>query len=182
MRHNDTQKKTFAFLTWITIFLVLLAIPSYFWMRSSNRRAAEFERSKMSPVIMVPGSSATKERFNRLVKLLNSDTDHKHSLLKLEVMNSGKITYSGKIYKGDREPFIVIGFQNNHDGYANIKKQAGMLDDAFDQLSEEYKFNNFKAFGHSNGGLIWTYWLGTLLQELCRPYYNQTFNDGWNAL
>ena len=36
-----------------------------------------------------------------------------------------------------------------------------MFDAAFAQLSEEYQFNNFKAFGHSNGGLIWTRWIET---------------------
>ena len=69
------------------------------------------------------------------------------------------VKYSGKINRNDNEPFIVVGFENNHDGYANIKKQAGWFDEAFAQLSQQYKFNNFKAFGHSNGGLIWTYWL-----------------------
>ncbi|WP_057740327.1 alpha/beta hydrolase [Limosilactobacillus secaliphilus] len=156
---NAQQKKTYRLLIFTTIFLVLLAIPAYFWMQSSTRRAEQFKKSRMSPVIMVPGSSATKERFNTLVKMLNEDTKNKHSLLKLEVKNSGKITYSGKIRRGDREPIIVVGFENNHDGYNNIKKQAKMFDSAFNELSEEYKFNNFKAFGHSNGGLIWTYWL-----------------------
>lgn len=52
-----------------------------------------------------------------------------------------------------------MGFQNNHDGYDNIKKQAKMFDEAFNELIDQYKFNNFKAFGHSNGGLIWTLWL-----------------------
>ena len=42
---------------------------------------------------------------------------------------------------------------------SNIKKQAAWLDEAFYAISQNYKFNNFKAFGHSNGGLIWTYWL-----------------------
>lgn len=53
----------------------------------------------------------------------------------------------------------MIGFENNKDGYNNIKKQAQWLDMAFYQVSQTYKFNNFKAFGHSNGGLVWTYWL-----------------------
>ena len=29
-----------------------------------------------------------------------------------------------------------------------------MFDEAFNELIDQYKFNNFKAFGHSNGGLI----------------------------
>lgn len=156
---NGQQKKTYRLLGLTLLLMFILAIPAYFWMQSSTRRAKQFQKSRMSPIIMVPGSSATKERFNTLVKLLNQDTKNKHSLLKLEVKNSGKITYSGKIARGDREPIIVVGFENNHDGYNNIKKQAKMFDNAFEELSEEYKFNNFKAFGHSNGGLIWTYWL-----------------------
>lgn len=139
--------------------IILLAIPGYSWMKKTNKEHAERQRSTLSPVIMVPGSSATINRFNSLVKLLNQKTPYKHSLLKIEVEEDGTLTYSGSIKKGDNEPFIVIGFQNRHDGYSNIKKQAGWLDDAFYEIFTNYKFNNFKAFGHSNGGLIWTYWL-----------------------
>lgn len=80
-------------------------------------------------------------------------------MLKIQVKKDGSLKYTGKINKNDTEPFIVVGFENNHDGYTNIKKQAQWFDIAFDKLSDQYKFNNFKAFGHSNGGLIWTYWI-----------------------
>lgn len=139
--------------------IILLAIPGYSWMKKTNKEHAERQRSQLSPLIMVPGSSATVNRFNELVDLLNENTPYKHSLLKVEISEDGTLTYSGSIKKGDNEPFIVVGFQNNHDGYSNIKKQAGWLDDAFYEITKTYKFNNFKAFGHSNGGLIWTYWL-----------------------
>ena len=139
--------------------IILLAIPGYSWMKKTNKEHAERQRSQLSPLIMVPGSSATVNRFNELVDLLNENTPYKHSLLKVEISEDGTLTYSGSIKKGDNEPFIVVGFQNNHDGYSNIKKQAGWLDDAFYKIAKTYKFNNFKAFGHSNGGLIWTYWL-----------------------
>lgn len=139
--------------------IILLAVPGYSWMKKTNKEHAERQRSQLSPLIMVPGSSATVNRFNELVDLLNENTPYKHSLLKVEISEDGTLTYSGSIKKGDNEPFIVVGFQNNHDGYSNIKKQAGWLDDAFYEIAKTYKFNNFKAFGHSNGGLIWTYWL-----------------------
>lgn len=139
--------------------IILLAIPGYSWMKKTNKEHAERQRSQLSPLIMVPGSSATVNRFNELVDLLNENTPYKHSLLKVEISEDGTLTYSGSIKKGDNEPFIVVGFQNNHDGYSNIKKHAGWLDDAFYEIAKTYKFNNFKAFGHSNGGLIWTYWL-----------------------
>lgn len=139
--------------------IILLAVPGYSWMKKTNKEHAERQRSQLSPLIMVPGSNATVNRFNELVDLLNENTPYKHSLLKVEVSEDGTLTYSGSIKKEDNEPVIVIGFRNNHDGYSNIKKQAGWLDDAFYEISKTYKFNNFKAFGHSNGGLIWTYWL-----------------------
>lgn len=149
--------------------IILLAVPGYSWMKKTNKAHAERQRSKLSPVIMVPGSSATVSRFNELVSLLNKHTPDEHSLLKVEVSEDGGLTYTGSIKRGDNEPFIVIGFANNHDGYANIKKQASWLDDAFYEISRNYKFNNFKAFGHSNGGLIWTYWL--------EHYYSQYDSD-----
>lgn len=157
MLKKITSNKLFLIL--IFLLLALLAIPTYFWTKNSNKDLAERKRSQLSPVIMVPGSSATTERFNELVDTLNKDTVAKHSVLKVKVKTKGELVYSGKINKGDNEPFIIIGFENNKDGYSNIKKQASWLNTAFKSISEQYTFNNFKAFGHSNGGLIWTYWL-----------------------
>lgn len=159
MLNKDRISKNRLLLLGTFIFLIVLSIPTFFWIKSANHDLAERRKSQMSPVIMIPGSSATTERFNELVNLLNKDTLKKHSLLKIQVKKDGTLKYSGKINRNDNEPFIVVGFENNHDGYANIKKQAGWFDEAFAQLSRQYKFNNFKAFGHSNGGLIWTYWL-----------------------
>ena len=123
--------------------IILLAIPGYSWMKKTNKEHAERQRSQLSPLIMVPGSSATVNRFNELVDLLNENTPYKHSLLKVEISEDGTLTYSGSIKKGDNEPFIVVGFRNNHDGYSNIKKQAGWLDDAFYEITKTYQFNNF---------------------------------------
>lgn len=158
-------------LKWLLIviaLIILLAIPGYSWMKEGNRMRAQRQKSILSPVIMVPGSSATTERFNELVNQLNRDTPTKHSVLKINVSTKGVLSYSGSIDKNDNEPFIIVGFQNNKDGYSNIKKQAGWLDQAFYDLTQDYRFNNFKAFGHSNGGLIWTYWL---------EHYYSTYSD-----
>lgn len=158
-------------LKWIALVLLVVmvfAIPGYKWMEKDNQARAQRMKSALSPVIMVPGSSASTERFNELVKLLNQNTPTKHSVLKINVSTNGNLSYSGSINKNDNEPFIIIGFKNNKDGYSNIKKQAGWLDEAFEVISQDYKFNNFKAFGHSNGGLIWTYWL---------EHYYSTYSD-----
>lgn len=149
-------------LLWVGViiaFLILLTIPAFLWMKKTNLERAQRHKSLLSPVIMVPGSSATINRFDELIEDLNKKNPRPHSVLKVQVATDGKITYHGSISRGDNEPIIVIGFSNNHDGYANIQKQARWLDNVFYEISQSYKFNNFKAFGHSNGGLIWTYWL-----------------------
>lgn len=151
--------KNLKWLLLLFVAILALSIPSFNWMKSSNKDREQRYKSNLSPLIMIPGSSATVNRFDSLVDTLNKKNPHPHSLLKVQVKTNGDVYYSGSINKGDNEPIIVVGFQNNNDGYNNIKKQAGWLDDAFYQLSQTYKFNNFKAFGHSNGGLIWTYWL-----------------------
>ncbi len=156
---NRQQRRSLWVLLVGLFILVVLLIPTSNWVKSSTKEQAAQYNSRLSPVIMIPGSSATKNRFDTLVKLLNQESAKKHSLLKVEVYNSGKVSYTGKIRRGDMEPIIVVAFENNHDGYSNIKKQAKMFNVAFEQLVETYKFNNFKAFGHSNGGLIWTLWL-----------------------
>ena len=96
---------------------------------------------------MIPGSSATENRFDGLVRKLNQDRPGvKHSLLKVKVWNNGRITFEGKIKDKDNEPVIVIGFENNKDGYSNIKKQAKMMNQAFEALQNKYNFNNFKVW------------------------------------
>ena len=147
------------------IILVLLSIVSYQWARQSVDVMQRRQESAMSPVIMIPGSSASVNRFDTLVAKINRRDRQNHSLLKVKVYNNGKITYMGQIRQGDNEPFIVVGFENNHDGYSNIKKQARMFNTAFNQLKTQYNFNNFKGFGHSNGGLIYTYFLEHYFNE-----------------
>lgn len=147
------------------IILVILTVVSYFWSRQSVTVLEKRQQSRMSPVIMIPGSSATVNRFDTLVSKINQEDRQNHSLLKVKVYNNGKITYTGQIRQGDNEPFIVVGFENNHDGYSNIKKQARMFNTAFNQLKAQYNFNNFKGIGHSNGGLIYTYFLEHYFNE-----------------
>lgn len=153
------KKHNLIWLVFVFLLLLGLSIPSYAWMKKDNHLRAQRRKSMVSPVIMVPGSSATIQRFNQLIAEFNKNVTPKHSVLKINVDQKGNLDYSGSIRKGDNEPFIIVGFSNNHDSYSNIKKQAGWLDQAFYQLMQDYRFNNFKAFGHSNGGLIWTYWL-----------------------
>ena len=160
------SKKTALVFTLVCLFLIGLAVPSYSWTRKNVQKIEKFYNSKLSPIIMIPGSSATENRFDGLVTKLNQDRQGtKHSLLKVKVWNDGTITYSGSIDAKDNEPIIVIGFKNNKDGYSNIKKQAKMVNQAFEALQEKYNFNNFKGLAHSNGGLIYTAFIENYLGD-----------------
>lgn len=153
------KSKNFKYLAAIFIILILLGIPSYIWTSKNVSTLAGRYNSPMSPVIMIPGSSATANRFDGLVQTVNKQYGEHHSLLKMTVHTDGTITSSGKIRPNDERPFIVVGFENNKDGYSNIKKQAEWFNLAFNKLKQRYRFSTFNAFGHSNGGLIWTYFL-----------------------
>ncbi len=153
------KNRNFKYLVAMLIFFILLGIPSYIWTKRNVTTLAGRYNSPMSPIILIPGSSASANRFDNLVKTINTNYGEHHSLLKLTVHTDNKITYTGSIRAGDTRPFIVVGFSNNNDGYTNIKKQAAWFNIAFNQLKARYRFNNFNAFGHSNGGLIWTIFL-----------------------
>ena len=141
-----------------------LFIPATTWMHHQVRNAQVVHDSRMAPIILVPGSSATQNRFNSLVTTLNQRTNG-HSLLKVTVKTDGTVKTQGRIAPRDVEPYIVIAFENNQDGYNNIKKQARWFDLAFNQLATKYHFNRFNAIGHSNGGLILTLFLTKYYQQ-----------------
>ncbi|MBF7105082.1 alpha/beta hydrolase [Pediococcus pentosaceus] len=151
---------------WSIIFLIasligigILAWPSIQWMHKNVTAISKRHDSNMLPVIFIPGSSATQNRFDGLIDKLNDRRGKRHSLLKVTVHTNDRISYSGSIRPRDNEPFIVVGFENNKDGYSNIKKQAKWFSIAFNALAKKYQFNNFKAIGHSNGGLVYTMYL-----------------------
>lgn len=151
---------------WSIIFLIasligigILAWPSIQWMHKNVTTISKRHDSNMSPVIFIPGSSAKQNRFDGLIDELNDRRGKRHSLLKVTVHTNDRISYSGSIRPRDNEPFIVVGFENNKDGYSNIKKQAKWFSIAFNALAKKYQFNNFKAIGHSNGGLVYTMYL-----------------------
>ncbi|WP_408612925.1 alpha/beta hydrolase [Limosilactobacillus difficilis] len=159
------SKKYWLIVIFFAILTLILAIFGACRARRNVQLMETRQQSRMSPVIMIPGSSASVNRFDRLVAKINRQDHRNHSLIKVKVYNSGKIVFTGQMRPNDREPFIVVGFQNNHDGYSNIKKQAAMFNRAFNRIKQRYSFNNFKGIGHSNGGLIYTYFLEHYFNE-----------------
>lgn len=157
-------------LKWIRplILFVLLGFMAVFglqWTHQNMRNAIPSANSRVSPIILVPVSSETQERFDAMVNELNGKTKTSSSLLKVTVHTDNHLSYSGTFQPGKSHPYIVIAFQNNHDGYSNIKKQAKWFSHAMTILSAKYRFNHFSAIGHSNGGLVLTRYL--------EKYFNQ---------
>lgn len=164
MKPKITIKK----LCWLILLLAAalgLIIPSSNWINHHVNSAQVVYNSRLSPVIFVPGSSATVDRFDALFKQLNTNT-LKHSVLKITVKENEQLVIKGKVKPRDLQPFFVVGFEDNADGYNNIKKQAKWFDLAMKYLRSHYYFNNFSGVGHSNGGLIYTIYM--------EKYFNQT--------
>lgn len=170
MRQRIKNSFTHYWWAWLILIVASLAmiIPGDRFMHDTINTQKVEHRSPVVPVIFIPGSSATQERFNTLFSELATATNgngsgknrrKKHSQLKVTVKENGKLSYSGHLAGDDEQPFIVIAFQNNKDGYNNIKKQAAWLNIAINALAQKYKFNQFNGVGHSNGGLIWTLYL-----------------------
>ncbi|AVK62225.1 acyltransferase [Lactobacillus sp. CBA3605] len=147
------------------IILVGISWPAYNWSKADIKTLKNAGRTRMAPVIMIPGSSATQNRFDTLITELGKKIPQKHSVLKLTVKMDGTIQYRGNLSRRDTAPFIVISFENNKDGQTNIDKQAVWLNTAFKALVKTYGFNHFRALGHSNGGLIWTLFLARYLKQ-----------------
>jgi len=153
----------------IASLLVVIAFVGMVIFGLSQQRARvklmrEMVPSAMVPIILVPGSSADQNRFDALIQELDEQTEN-HSLLKVKVDQDNQLHYSGTIRQGDKRPYIVISFQDNDDGYANIKKQAKWFSIAYQVLSKRYHFNQFSGIGHSNGGLILTIFLEKYLPD-----------------
>ncbi|KRL93833.1 alpha beta hydrolase [Levilactobacillus hammesii DSM 16381] len=145
--------------------MLVVFVPSQLWLKQRITQYKSNYKTPLNPTIMVPGSSASQNRFDTLITQLRKETKTPHSVLKLKVAESGQITYTGSIKRGDNQPFIVIAFENNRDGYTNINKQAQWLNLAFKDLVKTYHFNHFSMLGHSNGGLILSVFLEKYLAQ-----------------
>ncbi|WP_125573204.1 alpha/beta hydrolase [Levilactobacillus huananensis] len=153
---------------WLVLAIVIVAVfvPSQAWLSKRISQYKSDYRTPLNPIIMVPGSSASQDRFDTLITQLRQETKVPHSVLKVKVMEDGQLSYTGSIKRGDNQPFIVIAFENNRDGYTNIVKQAAWLNLAFKDLVKTYRFNHFSALGHSNGGLALSLFMENYLPQI----------------
>ncbi|CAJ1195224.1 hypothetical protein CPR19088_GLDEOEPO_02371 [Companilactobacillus paralimentarius] len=170
-KHNqDNKKRTFWIFT--TIIILLLITISYLWTRNNSAASSTNQSSTMSPIIMIPGSGADNNVLDGLISNVDKRYKEHHNVLKVTVNTDNSLTYSGHISTKDKNPYIVVGFENSQDGLENIKKQTTWFNTAFKDLQQKYHFKTFNAFGHSNGSLIWTYFL----EDYFDNYHNVKIN------
>ena len=66
------RRKNIASLLFSLLLILALAWPAYFWTKDNVANLTKWHNSKLSPIIMIPGSSATENRFDSLVSLIIS--------------------------------------------------------------------------------------------------------------
>ena len=106
----------------LSVLLITMAIVGLRWSQSKTTTNQRIFNSRMTPTILIPGSSASQNRFDQLINQLNKG-NNKHSLVKVTVKTDNSMVTTGKVRNGDLAPYFVIAFENNHDGYSNIKSK-----------------------------------------------------------
>ena len=91
------NKKTKLVFILVALFLIGLAVPSYSWTRKNVKEIETFYNSKLSPIIMIPGSSATENRFDGLVRKLNQDRRGASSRLRFGIMGVSPLRVKSKL-------------------------------------------------------------------------------------
>ncbi|BDR56119.1 alpha/beta fold hydrolase [Xylocopilactobacillus apis] len=157
------MKKKFLIGTIIGLVCILVFGAIYLSKKvDSKPQVAEFPSLKSGkvtikePLIMVPGSGGTADSYDTMIDQLKKD-EKGVNWLKLTVDQKGKVTSQGNLHKTDKIPIVVIGFADSSD--ESVPAQGQWLGNAFQYLKKYYKFKKFNYLGHSNGGLIITYYL-----------------------
>ena len=104
------MKRKVLFSVLAVVVTLAIFVPSVLWM---HQRAAHYRsnyRTPLDPTILVPGSSASQNRFDTLITQLREETKTAHSVLKVKVATDGRLSYTGSIRRGDNHPFIVVAF------------------------------------------------------------------------
>lgn len=140
----------------VLVMGLLGAILGFLNIRSQTAEAESGGYAISQPVIMVPGTGASVNRFDSLLKSL-SETYSDLGVLKITVAEDGSVTTSGSISETSQHPVIVVGFADSSD--ASLAKQGAWFQIALSYAASRYYFTSYDYLGHSNGGLVITQYL-----------------------
>lgn len=138
----------------LSFFLfVLIMLSSFLFVKTNAKQVAA--KSNL-PFILVPGTSATEDRFDGFIDKMIKKVGGK-DILKIEVQKDGSLQWTSTLTNNSAHPYIVISFADSSE--EAVAKQAKWIKLALDKAHELYIFDAYNALGHSNGGLAWTMYL-----------------------
>lgn len=120
--------------------------------------AAQVNHPIATPLILVPGTYGTQNRFDEMLATLKTTTPDL-SVEKITVHTDGTLKVTGKIKKSSQHPVFVIAFEEAEDGIEAISQQAQWFQQALHSILDFYDFETYNFVGHSNGGLVFTEYL-----------------------
>lgn len=146
---------------WISLFLIGAALAGLFYFRQPNTLLTTKAAVSLEPIFLIPGSHATKDRFDvfvsKMIQQRHLTADH----LKIHISHSGKLSLEGHLNHQSNHPFISVGFADNQE--KDVYLDSKWLRKAIERVQQIYPFSSYEAVGHSNGGLILT----ELLESKC---------------
>ncbi|BCA85268.1 acyltransferase [Enterococcus saigonensis] len=110
---------------------------------------------KNEALVMVPGTGATVDRFDKLIAQLQKKAAVE--VLKITVQTDGQLTIKGELSQKDIRPIIVIGFADSSE--ETVPQQAIWFQKAMEYVQHCYGVEKYSFLGHSNGGLVLTEYL-----------------------
>lgn len=110
---------------------------------------------KNEALVMVPGTGATVDRFDKLIAQLQKKAAVE--VLKITVQTDGQLTIKGELSQKDIRPIIVIGFADSSE--ETVPQQAIWFQKAMEYVQHYYGVEKYSFLGHSNGGLVLTEYL-----------------------
>lgn len=123
--------------------------------------AAQVNYQIATPLILVPGTYGTQDRFDEMLENLKTTTPDL-SVEKITVHTDGTLKVTGKIKENSQHPVFVIAFEEAEDGIEAITQQAQWFQQALHSILDFYEFETYNFVGHSNGGLVFTEYLENL--------------------
>lgn len=137
------------------IFTALLGLLG----QTAAVNAADLPAEKIAiaqPLVMVPGTGATENRFDKLLAQLKK-SHQDLSVVKIRVNTDATLEVSGTLTSASQHPVVVVGFQDSSD--ETLSQQGFWFQRALQYLQNHYQFEKYDYFGHSNGGLVVTQYL-----------------------
>lgn len=142
----------------VTLVLLLIVSVSSFVIVSKvfSKSDQKITIKKDMPLILIPGTSATEDRFDDFITQMAAKVGDK-DVIKLNVQPDGTVEWTATQNHKLVNPFIVISFADSSE--ETVGKQAKWIQLALKKAHTLCDFDTYNAIGHSNGGLAWTIYL-----------------------